>query len=161
MTCCPSTFANYKHTSVWFFKEEPYFPQGSRGFYVVWLSEPVILSEELWNGSSSGRNRRFSARSPGTWGHQRALIFTWMFTNGSPHIWPRERESYISCVISLPLESYHKWRGHHLWNNKVSKEKEFAWLKLDPHLPLGSVFIPLNWICLIWGNWGSNISQSA
>ena len=23
---------------------------------------------------------------------------------------------------------------------------------LDPHWPLGNIFIPLNWLCLIWGN---------
>ena len=32
---------------------------------------------------------------------------------------------------------------------------------LDPHWPLGNIFIPLNWLCIIWGNWGSDISKSA
>ena len=32
---------------------------------------------------------------------------------------------------------------------------------LDPHWPLGNIFIPLSWLCLIWGNWGSDIGKSA
>lgn len=60
----------------------------------------------------------------------------------------QKRENYISSVISLSLERDTRSEGHHLRNNKGSKEREFALSKLDPNLPCGDIFIPLNWVCL-------------